>query len=250
MRRVILFFCLAYIVVGCSVLKKGSKVEGFAYIGDITAGNLTNGNVSLIDFDIQKIGVEVVTSTESRSLLANLKYRSGGQYLISLRSKLGVEIARIRIDEDSVFVYDRINKVLYEESNDFFLRKFGFDISLLPIVFGDILIDGGLVGETFSCSQGRSTVMSRFGDIGIEYSIDCRIRRPTDVLINDFSASALSVGLSDYLGVGDYYFPADVYVNASHYGYKVFLDYANIVVNPATDLIFKIPDEVDRQILY
>ena len=250
MQRVIVFLCLACLFVSCSVFKKGSSKENIVYSGTLSVSNVTDINVSSLNFDIQKISIELMTSDGSQSFMANLKYRIGGEYLISLRSKMGIEIARISLKDDSIFVFDRINRILYEEDGYYFLNEFGFDISFLSLIFGNVLLDGMPKDEIFSCNNGNTIIINRLGEINVKYDIDCSIKKPNEILIYENSSLVSSLMLSDYFEIENYFFPAKVYLNTSNDDYSVSLDYANIIINPSTKMIFNIPDDIERRKLY
>jgi hypothetical protein len=74
------------------------------------------------------------------SLYFTMKFSPPSNYLISIRSKTGIEAFRVYLTEDTVLVNDRLNKaVLYGNNNDF-ERIIGLPSALLKVSLGDIFL--------------------------------------------------------------------------------------------------------------
>ena len=68
-----------------------------------------------------------------------LKFEYPDKYLISIKSRTGIEGARIYISEDTILFNDRINKKMYYGSSLYLKRKYGLTTNFLPLIFGDIV---------------------------------------------------------------------------------------------------------------
>ena len=81
-----------------------------------------NQNITNNGFFIQKAEIEIVTGEGKEKYLASIKFEKPDKYLISVKSRTGIEGARIYISNDSILVNDRINKKLYS-GNTFYLKR-------------------------------------------------------------------------------------------------------------------------------
>lgn len=250
MQRVIILICLNCFLFGCSVLKKQPTNIYIEETNSFFGEELTEKNVLNADFDIQKIEIETISSDDNQNFLANLKYRSNGNYLISIRSKVGMELARISIDSDSIYIYDRINKNLYEDGSNNFLRQYGLSKIMLPVIFGDVFIEENNNRTLFECNMGKASISGKTDESNIEYIINCFYKRPNEIFIKNIYSDISTLILTDYQNIDDFYFPSNVSIRVHHLDYTINLKFDNIVVNPGTQIIFNIPENVQKTILH
>lgn len=250
MRRLIVLICLGFFLVGCSALKKRPNNVYIEETRSFFGEELVKKNLFKTDFDIQKIGIETISSNGNQSFLANLKYRANGNYLISIRSKVGMELARISISSDSTFIYDRINKNLYEGGSNNFLGQYGFNMTVLPVIFGDIVVEGINSYALFECNMGKTSISGKSGDTDVEYIIDCGHKRPQEISIKNFNTGTSTIILTDYKNIEEFYFPSNVSIKIEAFDYRINMKFDNIAIEPGTEIIFNIPENVQRTLLH
>ena len=100
---------------------------------------IENQNLTKRNFFIQKAEIEILSEEENQKLIASIKFIYPDQYLISLKSKTGIEAARIFITDDTVLINDRINRKLYFGKPAQLKNKYGISPAVLPVVLGDFI---------------------------------------------------------------------------------------------------------------
>lgn len=167
------------ILSGCSFIRKGTRSEEPVHetssvsVNLVTVGGL---NVSNKGFFISKAEVTVSGEGIDQEILCTVKYSYGGAYLISLRSKAGIEAARLFISSDTVLVNDRINRKFYYGSNEILSEKYGFSYETICLIFGDYL-SGMTDAEFTECDKGLLVKRSQIDKTLVEYTIDCTVSK-------------------------------------------------------------------------
>jgi hypothetical protein len=188
LQKIIIILFLIFYLWSCSVTKKISNTT--------SSVSKENGNVNIIDnvidrnitsagFFIQKVEIEYVNNEGKQKYLANIKFEFPDKYLISIKSRTGIEGARIYINKDSLIVNDRINKKMYFGKSFYFRRKFGFDQSLLPLIFGDIIVAKSFPKEKYKCDDKELKFDCYVSGSGISYNIDCKKGKSTNVVLKN-----------------------------------------------------------------
>ncbi|MBE0654758.1 MAG: DUF4292 domain-containing protein, partial [Bacteroidales bacterium] len=116
MQKTVVILVVLLLVTNCSVSKFKAKERSGTYdyeAGSLEVNKLEDYNLTNLSFYIQKADIEVISRGGKESLLASVKYRFPDSYLISLRTRTGIEAARVLIRSDSVFINDRINRAMY-----------------------------------------------------------------------------------------------------------------------------------------
>ena len=131
-------------------------------------------NISKSSFFIQKAEIEVTGAEGVERFIANIKYKYPDNYSISIRSKTGIEVARIFISRDTILANDRINRKLYCASPQYLNIKYGVTLSVLPILFGDYIGDNISEKKIVECINGYRDLETSIKDLKIKYVIDCK----------------------------------------------------------------------------
>jgi hypothetical protein len=165
---------------GCSVSRKEkTKSEGIGTGSDskVVLESIVNQNITSNSFFIEKAEFKITSNIFEQSGIASIKFRKPDEYLISLRSKTGIEAARIYLSKDSILINDRINKRFYYGTSSFLKRKYGISTSLLPVIFGDFISDKLTGNNDFNCFQGKRSIEGLVKTVRIEYVIDCALKK-------------------------------------------------------------------------
>jgi hypothetical protein len=139
--------------------------------------DVKNQNLTNFDFFIQKGEVEYITDSGKDKYLFTVKFEKPGRYLVSIKNRTGIEGVRIFVSGDTLMANDRINKVLYSASSLYLQRNFGISQSLLPLIFGDIILDKNHENKSEKCIGNKVNFESRVKGQSLEFEIDCGKRK-------------------------------------------------------------------------
>ncbi len=162
-----------FIIPGCSVVRETASENVSNGRGKtISIEDLKTYNFTGSDFQIQKALIEIKNEDGDQKLMANLKYREPGIYLVSLRSLTGIEAARLYISDDTILINDRVNKKVYHGSTEYMMEKYGISIKYLPLILGDIVIEKNN-SQYFNCRDNETEIMERSEKNDIIYTLSC-----------------------------------------------------------------------------
>ena len=194
-------YMVLFLTGGCSVLRKQESGSNPAVVGEsdmILWKEVVNQNVTASNFFISKADVELTGKGVSDKFIASIKYLVTGEYLISLRSRSGVEGARIYISRDTVLINDRINRKLYYGSGEKMSQKYGFSPSVIPVIFGDYITNDSS-NEIEKCINGEVKNSQLISGIGIDYTLNCRELKVISARAGDLNTIRLK--FSEYLNL-------------------------------------------------
>jgi hypothetical protein len=162
---------------GCSVLRKEHIPDNVlidsSNKSDITINGILNNNISKEGYFVKKADIEIVTPGQKENVVATVKYNQKGEYLVSVRSKTGIEAVRVFIGIDTLMINDRINKVLYVGKPAYLERKFSVPVDILPVIFGDLIRErSGVIADSV-CINGNLNYTTKRGNVQILSVIDC-----------------------------------------------------------------------------
>jgi hypothetical protein len=205
-------------LIGCSVIKKKSVSENIDTEGSVS--NLLEGikrqNITNRNFFVQRAEIEVIADNYKQKLLASIKYNFPDKYLISLRSKTGVEVARIFITEDTVLVNDRFNKILYFGKPDNLKKKYNISHELLPIIFGDLITGKETLGDNIICTDNKADISYNLNGIKISYLVDCdRMKIVSACQEIDIKTNYKDIKYDDFVKVGYGLMPSMIHMDFS-----------------------------------
>ncbi len=209
------------LIEGCSLTR--FKGKGLAADSKNTfTGNVIESvkrqNITNSSFFIQKADVIIESQNGNERYLGSIKFEKPDKYLISIRSRSGIEGARIYISNDTILVNDRINKKLYFGTSFYLKKKYGLDQSCLPLIFGDMVSDKGCEENREKCS-GDKIITSCFPKgISLNYEIDCRKRKTILVeQIDNFERAIFKIKYYNFRYVDNIYLPVIVELKDSQY---------------------------------
>jgi hypothetical protein len=150
----------------------------------------------------------VMTSGESGriSLFFTMKFVPPSNYLISLRSKTGIEAFRIYLTSDTVLVNDRLNKcVLYGNIRDF-ERISGIPAALLNVSYGDLFYVDPKLQPDEICLDNEIRLNEFFLGLMVKSTIDCKNEKVKSVLVttgvpDEFITIEYKKAREDYYGL-------------------------------------------------
>jgi len=166
---------LIYCVSSCSTARKRGRAidRNLPGISDLNAfGDAVKDlNINKEGFIIRKANVELEGTEIEGKFSLYAKVNDRGDFFVSVRGPLGIELARAISAGDSVFVINKINRVVLFGSRFNLLKRAGLPENLIEIITGDI-------PETVSFAEAKS---SENGLVTLSYS-DVKYR--SDITVN------------------------------------------------------------------
>jgi len=209
------------LLAGCSSLRK-SKSEKETVLNNQTTVNIlkivNNQNITNRSFFIQKAEIEFTTKNEKTKFIGNIRFEYPDKYLISLKSRTGIEGARIYINKDSVLINDRLNKRMYFGKSNYFRRKYGLDQSIMPLILGDLIADKKCESKLSSCIEEKANFECYIMGISLQYILDCNKGKVLMVRdLNNYNQSDIELKYSKYLKLDNILIPGIIEFTDSQY---------------------------------
>jgi outer membrane biogenesis lipoprotein LolB len=165
------------LLTGCSVTKRSARnVFGSGAVpgNAMVVQSVTRNNISNYDFFVRKAEITVRQESYNENFNTNIRFRRPDSLLISLRSKLGIEAARIFITSDTLMVNDRINKKLIVGNTKSLEKKYGIDFNLIFTILGDFVVDKKDLNRPIKCVNGIFSDTFFIEGRKVVYTGDCR----------------------------------------------------------------------------
>jgi hypothetical protein len=221
LRKIAVILILGTLLGGCSISKKLDNTKS-EYLTKQLTGNILEDvkgeNITNLSFYIEKAEIEVVTEKGTEKYTGNIKFEKPDKYLISLKSRSGIEGARIYISNDSILVNDRINRKLYYANSFYLNKKYGFNLSCLPLIFGDIVLEKGYEENRKKCLENRFKIDCLVKGISLNYEIDCKKRKISSVNdINNYVQQNVRFKYEGFLSIADILIPKIIEFDVNQY---------------------------------
>lgn len=169
---IILLVVLLAGISSCSTARKRrmADVRTLTGISDINAfGDAVKElNINKEGFIIRKANVVLEGTEIEGNFTLYAKVNQRGDFFVSVRGPLGIELARAISTGDSVFVINKINRVVLYGSRSSLLKKAGLPENLIEIITGDIpdtvsfsgasLSANGMIYLSYSDNKSKSDI--------------------------------------------------------------------------------------------
>jgi hypothetical protein len=227
LQKVTYILCVLFFLNGCSAVKKKSISEN--EINRVPENNLLEGikkqNITNRSFFIQKAEVVILSEDYEQKLQATIKFSYPDKYLISLKSRTGVEVARIFITKDTILVNDRFNKKLYFGNPDNLKKKYGISNELLPVIFGDFIYEKDSLIDNIVCTDNKIDINCKLNKIRMNYIIDCKKKK----IVSASQEINVETGYTDiryenFIETGYGFIPAQIRVDFNNYAVTVKIE--------------------------
>jgi hypothetical protein len=221
LQKIIIILIVGIFIGGCSVTRNiGNKttVNSDKLLSENVLESIKNQNLTDSSFFIQKAEFDVKTQTGKEKFICNIKFKSPDEYLISIKSRSGIEGARIYISKDTILVNDRINKKMYFGTSNFLKKKYGLDQSCLPLIFGDIVLDKNCEAGQEKCSGDKFKILCSVNGVMLNYDIDCQKRKV--ILVNqikNFVKEGFKIKYEGFFKIGNILIPKIVELEDSEF---------------------------------
>lgn len=214
MRKIVIISFLGIFLASCSLTRNRGKSNS-EYLKKFPTDNILESvksqNITNEGFFIQKAEIEVITQDVKEKFISSIKFEKPDKYLISIKSRTGIEGARIYISEDSIMINDRINKKVYFGTSLYVKRNYGLNQSVLPLIFGDIVVDKSCVESREKCLENKLNLQCSVKGVRLDYNIDCKKRKIALVyqMENDVQ-KGIKIVYERFFNVGNIIIPARV----------------------------------------
>jgi hypothetical protein len=232
LRKVAIILFLGLLAGGCSLTKRAGNVTiPFTVIKE--TGNVIENvilqNLSSTGFFIQKAEIELNNLNGKQKFLASIKFEFPDKYLISIKSRTGIEGARIYITKDSVIVNDRINKKMYFGTTFNLIRKYGLNQSLLPLVFGDLLVEKNQKMLQEKCLDDNLEFNCVLRGVSLNYELDCKKKKSLKVTLrNNYLQKDVIIISEGYVKTGNILIPRVIEVEELNTNIKIRIKYLRV----------------------
>ena len=186
MRKIAFIIISTLLYYGCAVSKRNAKTAGddFAATLDNIHARIIEQNITGRSFFIERAEFRISGPDGVKSGIGTIKFLMPDRFLISIKSIIGIEVARILLKGDSVFINDRFNKKLYYGSTSYLKDKYGVTTALLPVVMGDYVNEKRLDRDKVKCQDGKMNLTGVVNNTKIKYLIDCNIAKVLRLLLS------------------------------------------------------------------
>jgi Domain of unknown function (DUF4292) len=234
LQKIVAILILLILIQGCSVTRKienninenSGKKAIKNVLEDIEEQNITNNN-----FLIQKAEIQIESGDRKEKYLANIKFERPDKYLISIKSRTGIEGARIYISNDSVLVNDRINKKLYVGTSFYIEKKYGLSLSCLPLIFGDIVLNRNDKGNSQECNGDKLNINSMVKGVLLNYEIGCRERKTKVVnQLNSLNEKRFEIKTTGFWKIGNILIPKRTEFEDYQQNIKILIRYIKVEI--------------------
>lgn len=217
MRKVIFILIVTILSAGCSASRKLSRNKA----AERNSSNLVDLNNSIVNqnltsrsFFIQKAEFTIRTEQGEKSGLGSVKFLMPDKFLIEIKGKTGIEVARIFLSGDSILVNDRFNKKLYYSSASLLKSKYGLTTSILPIALGDYVNELKLDSSIVKCRDGKMNIEGGVKSVKIHYLVDCVLGKSILTIPEDtVSEGLLKIRYSEFFRANEVNTPGRIEIS-------------------------------------
>jgi len=129
------FFLIAILFCSCGVKQITTRTNQNMpkNIEELKQNTLDRNNY--FNYQWLNINGKINITTPNRKIDLNISIKSKKDSIIwiSLRSTIGLEIARCKLTQDSIFVIDRLNKNYFKKPIDYIYKKYGIELNFQQI---------------------------------------------------------------------------------------------------------------------
>lgn len=213
--RKIIYILFILVLTGCSASRKLSRSAGNnVSSGKFTVKDILDRNITSGNFNISKSEILIKTNDLNEKFVAGIKYEYPGKYLITLRTNLGIELARIFITSDTILANERINRVLYYGKPSVLAYKYGIPFEIIPVILGDLVINEDNAGNLVECSGEKKNLEGVVAGRKILYNIDCRKKKISGSLVEGSGGRDTAyVRYSDFMLSGNLIVPSKIEIS-------------------------------------
>jgi hypothetical protein len=239
---------MTFLISACTILRKEvQKTEIKEHETTLSLELVKKLNITNDDFYIEKIEIEVLNGKQKVKLLGSMKYEKEGRYLISIKSKSGIEAVRLYLTKDTVLINDRIRKKLYCGSTQDLSDKYGISSGMLPLIAGDYIDESGNI--SVKCDSGKCPAEVTVEGRKVKYVIDYETRKPILArFINSSTTEEIVILFDKFIKINDAKIPKAIQIEDFNKETQVNI-YIKKIANKNEDRIRFVPGNNYEKIL-
>jgi len=218
------------IITACSVYRNYTDTSGAKNSrSDFDLVRIKENNISGNSFIIQKAKIEIQGRGSKDGFLASIKFKNNDSILISVRSMTGIELVRIFIEKDSVFVNERLNNLNFCGTIHEFVRKYGVSKNLIYIMLGDLIYSDS-EGKNLINEEEKSKFLKTVVDNRkVEYEVDFIRGKVLNTKVFDIEgAKDITLKYNDFKSTGNCKFAQRIDITGYHDYSKITIDIKRI----------------------
>jgi hypothetical protein len=216
LRKIIFILGIIIFSTGCSVSRKQSRAKTKTDNNSVNSNlyeSIVNQNLTARSFFIDRAEFKIITSEGEKSGLGTIKFLMPDKFLISIKSKTGIEVSRIMLTGDSIRINDKFNKKLFYGSTSFLKNKYGITTALLPVILGDYVNDERIDSSKIFCEEGKLDIEGVVNEVRIEYVMDCILGKSILTVPGDIvRKETLQIRYSDFFKANNIYTPGKIVI--------------------------------------
>ncbi|MEO0899749.1 MAG: DUF4292 domain-containing protein [Bacteroidota bacterium] len=214
-RIVLLLICASLCLTGtsCKLFRKGQKEDPQVTLLKEIVSQTRAANVDYDNLLINGKARLSMPEGEFQNLSVSYKIYMEKDKAIMIRINKFIEVARVLIRPDSVFVLDKINKEYHLMSADGLSEFAGFplDFQLVEDMMLGNFNPGGNLPTIKDISGNPAFLLSKFRSADLTYQINTEIHKMTALSIIDSAQNVeAQVNMNDFKEVGEYTLPNEV----------------------------------------
>lgn len=205
MRKVAFILLIIGLSTACSVFRKQGTAKTEAMESHAVVNlceSIENQNLTSRSFYIEKAKFRIRSEDGEKSGIGTVKFLLPDRFLITIKLNTGIEVARVYLTGDSIFVNDRFNKKLFYGSTSYLKEKYGLTTSLLPVILGDYVNDEKLDCNMIKCEKGQTNIEGMVKSLNVKYVMDCERGKSVLTIPEDrFKENVLEIRYSEFFKV-------------------------------------------------
>jgi Domain of unknown function (DUF4292) len=217
LRKIAYILLVVITTAGCAVSRKhkrGNNEEGKLSESVMFYENIVNQNITSRNFFVERAEFKIKTEDGEKFGVGTIKFKIPDKFLISIKSRTGVEVARIFLTGDSIMVNDRFDKKLFYGSTSYLKEKYGLTTSILPVIFGDYVNDNKNEINKMECTDGKLNLEGIVNDVRIKYEIDCEYGKSILTIPEDnLNESELTIKYNDFFKADNINIPEKIEIS-------------------------------------
>ena len=236
-------------LVGCKTQKQTKEAETLLETPEEIVPKIdTVKMISSYQSGIETVSAQYqiyLTGNKSMSIRGMVSSEHNKSLTVSIQMLLGIEIARIHCTPDSIWALDKLGQKYYEADFKTFEKELGTNFYGLQALLTNRTFDPeGLDFANFTVDLVEENyILALNKEMYTEFIVEGGKYLTRSLLKKNNSGSYLMTNYSNFLPIGEFFFPAkvDCIFQSKEKSNTVSLNYSSVNINQKSSLTFSIP---------
>ena len=236
-------------LVGCKTQKQTKEAETLLETPEEIVPKIdTVKMISSYQSGIETVSAQYqiyLTGNKSMSIRGMVSSEHNKSLTVSVQMLLGIEIARIHCTPDSIWALDKLGQKYYEADFKTFEKELGTNFYGLQALLTNRTFDPeGLDFANFTVDKVEENyILALNKEMYTEFIVEGGKYLTRSLLKKNNSGSYLMTNYSNFLPIGEFFFPAkvDCIFQSKEKSNTVSLNYSSVNINQKSILTFSIP---------